>query len=522
MKVQKELTLAGNIVITVGLFGHSGDDEAWEGMDENTLTATKIMLDDMHKRKIDMADGIYVINVGGYIGESTRSEIEYAMKTGKTVQYLEAQTDQRLMAQAYKSTLSGIRTRISEAKRKATHKGFIGWSGCMDVCDEMCNIVDDANRYLSDGCYHLAFSIATLIMISATKLAETADDSGGGVTMTIRAATGLMEKISKKIGKGFPEAENVFKQGLKDSQNAIFKGWSEFPYLILQSIARLTTVDNLSKLEETLKKLAEMFSDQKYSYFEEYECIVRYNAIESVYGQSAADAFAEEHLDNEEIRILHYERMLLMKNYKRAEQLCREILSQLPLIGFRTDQWYKRLLDIYQESGESEKLKQFLFELLFQYKKTEYYNQLKEHLIKDGVWENEYPRVLQQLAGILDAYSYMRILEKEQEWALLMMQLRGLPDYVYSFAESLVPQYAKEVYTMYTRKILIDTGDVSDRKGYRRVCSYIMKLYALGGHQEAINVVETLKQNYPRRPSLKDELDIVVLQMSEGVWGRKN
>ena len=47
------------------------------------------MLDDMHKRKIDMADGIYVINVGGYIGQSTRSEIEYACSQGKTVEYLE-------------------------------------------------------------------------------------------------------------------------------------------------------------------------------------------------------------------------------------------------------------------------------------------------------------------------------------------------------------------------------------------------------------------------------------------------
>lgn len=45
-------------------------------MDEGTLTKTKKMLDDMHKFKIDMADEIFVINVSGYIGDSTRSEIE--------------------------------------------------------------------------------------------------------------------------------------------------------------------------------------------------------------------------------------------------------------------------------------------------------------------------------------------------------------------------------------------------------------------------------------------------------------
>lgn len=81
---QKRLTLKGNIVISVGLFGHSGDNEVWT---ENT----KQMLDDMHKRKIDMADEIFVINKNGYIGESTKSEIEYALKTGKRVKYMEEQ-----------------------------------------------------------------------------------------------------------------------------------------------------------------------------------------------------------------------------------------------------------------------------------------------------------------------------------------------------------------------------------------------------------------------------------------------
>ena len=89
IEAQKRLTLEGNIVISVGLFGHSGDSEVWDGMDEGTISKTKEMLDDMHKRKIDMADGIYVINVGGYIGESTRSEIEYAKALGKSVDYLE-------------------------------------------------------------------------------------------------------------------------------------------------------------------------------------------------------------------------------------------------------------------------------------------------------------------------------------------------------------------------------------------------------------------------------------------------
>ena len=82
LEAQKRLTLEGNIIITVGLFGHSGDDVVWtEGV--------KDMLDRQHLAKIDLADEIFVINVGGYIGDSTRREIAYAEFKGKTIKYME-------------------------------------------------------------------------------------------------------------------------------------------------------------------------------------------------------------------------------------------------------------------------------------------------------------------------------------------------------------------------------------------------------------------------------------------------
>lgn len=82
IREQKRLSLEGNIVISVGLFGHSGDNEVW-------TDDKKQMLDDMHRRKIDMSDEIFVINKNGYIGSSTKSEIEYAKSTGKAVNYME-------------------------------------------------------------------------------------------------------------------------------------------------------------------------------------------------------------------------------------------------------------------------------------------------------------------------------------------------------------------------------------------------------------------------------------------------
>lgn len=81
LKVQEKLVLKGNIVFTPNFFDNIKKEEI--------SLETKEMLDKMHKQKIDMSDEIYVINQGGYIGESTKLEIEYAKSKGKKVTYLE-------------------------------------------------------------------------------------------------------------------------------------------------------------------------------------------------------------------------------------------------------------------------------------------------------------------------------------------------------------------------------------------------------------------------------------------------
>ena len=79
LREQKKLTLEGNIVLSVAFF--DGDIILSEEQKE--------MIGDMHKRKIDLSDEIFVINKDGYIGSNTKSEIDYAIKTNKIIKYLE-------------------------------------------------------------------------------------------------------------------------------------------------------------------------------------------------------------------------------------------------------------------------------------------------------------------------------------------------------------------------------------------------------------------------------------------------
>lgn len=84
-EIKRELTLKGYIVLTLGIFGKS------DLIHETDLK--ELILEEMHKQIIDMSDEIYVINVGGCIGESTKAKIEYAKSKGKKVNYLEDSND---------------------------------------------------------------------------------------------------------------------------------------------------------------------------------------------------------------------------------------------------------------------------------------------------------------------------------------------------------------------------------------------------------------------------------------------
>lgn len=85
LNVNKWLTLQENVVISVGLFGQVDN--------EPILIEEKDLLDKIHFAKIDLANEIFVIDVNGYIGNSTRNEIEYATKQGKNIRYLSKEKD---------------------------------------------------------------------------------------------------------------------------------------------------------------------------------------------------------------------------------------------------------------------------------------------------------------------------------------------------------------------------------------------------------------------------------------------
>lgn len=81
-------TLAGRIVLSIGAASGT-DDEHFGNLSLSGYEQVKAQLDELHLRKIELADEVLILNVGGYIGESTQRELDHARNLDKRVRFLE-------------------------------------------------------------------------------------------------------------------------------------------------------------------------------------------------------------------------------------------------------------------------------------------------------------------------------------------------------------------------------------------------------------------------------------------------
>lgn len=139
--------------------------------------------------------------------------------------------------------MSETRAKIADAKRRGTKQGSIGYYGCIDICNTFMEILNEAEKFVYEGEYFLAFSMITLVVMNNAKL-----------------------------------------------------DWEDFSYSILISAANLSTKENVSKLYGILDEIVDKRKNQKYSTYKEWNCLVRIKAIRAVDGTCAAEEYANKNL----------------------------------------------------------------------------------------------------------------------------------------------------------------------------------------------------------------------------------
>lgn len=417
----------------------------------------------------------------------------------------------------FKTALSAVRERIATAKRHGTHRGFIDYHGCISVTRDFICILEDADKTAELGAYTFAYSVAALILINLAKLGGTADDSAGGITDTRSYVEDVLKKVCSGVKYGSKDAEYIFLQSIKDSQNKALEGWEEFAYDLLSNTSRLATNDNKNKMHEALNNLHSKIGETSFSLWAgEQDSLVRLEIIKATDGEAGVTDFINANLKYDAVRLVAVNNAIAANNYLHAEKLCLEKLSSDKDANgyFQRSEWRYLLFEIYDQSADTEKKIRTAEDLLFRFD-TKYYGILKQMLIEKGVWDSEYPLLLKQLGQRLPYHLFMKILSDEGETSRLLEEIRKHSPSIFDYGQQLVVEFPIETYSLCVDEVRRQAREADNSTKYKKICGLIKTLFDFGGVDEAKSVIAELKLKYPRRPAFLEELDALAVRLAK-------
>lgn len=407
--------------------------------------------------------------------------------------------------------LASIKSLIKDSIRSNKYQGYIDVRGCDNICTDLDDALDKARKRIERGQYSQALDIAQFVLLSGIKLAHEADSNPGSLNWTIVAALDTIGQAAKcLVEKGAPRKEWV-RELLKTAEDTVFDGWEHWRYELLQQVSILAAPETEGEFYALLDRL----NDRRWEKFEdspkqeEEDKLSRYYVMRSAHGAEEARAYLEQNVEVDALRLLLVRENMEKGDYAESESLCREqVGKELSTQWPQPSQWQYLLYEIYQDWGQREKQIEQARELAL-LGDREYYLTAKNLLLEDGRWKDEYPGFLAELKKKQPSYEYMELLKLEGETALLMEQVRRFPEMVFRYGDVLVHQFRNDVYGLCVNEIRENAKHSNNRKDYRRLCDLLRTLVKFGGTAEAQKLIDELRQTFPRRLTLLDELERV-------------
>ena len=406
-----------------------------------------------------------------------------------------------------------VKTTITASIKCNTHRGYIGWSSCDNICMDMKDCLDMCAEILEMCGYMAALEAATYILVSGVKLASHADSSSGMLTDVIMCTYELVDKCTKEIEKQDKQMrDQALALIIKEAKKKVFDGWTDWRYDLLKCGICLCDEKSAKKLEKTLDALLE---DTQEDYFPEYkkekDLIVRYHIHRHLYGKKHTKDELYQNISINELRIIAIKDAMEGKNYDEAEKLCLEKANEEEAWHYRSSDpkdWNNMLYDIYKTANNIDKQIAQAKKLLLM-GNEKFWDVLKQIFIECGTWDENYERLLHELKDSKRTICYRSILVAENEKKRLLEDVMENPDDLFYYGKYLVKEYPQQVYELCYKEISENCAQAKDRREYKKVTKQIAQLIKWKGNDTAKSLIEELKQTYPRRSALLDELEKV-------------
>ena len=399
-----------------------------------------------------------------------------------------------------------VKTLIKVARGKY---GFLDSSGAEYVSNELSSMLGLANHYIRKGNHKSAFFICTAIVDELISALEYADDMDGHLTDTIYDAYDTLTAIAQADP---PEEVRklIFKYCLTSFSKRSFSGW-DWHLNFLHLAAYMLSTD--SEMEELFKRIAAIPKSSEYEVKKAQE--IQYDVLLKRKGESVAQKYLEQNIDNPSFRARAIQDALDQKDYEKATALANEGIEQDSGYPGLVASWYDWLLKIAESQNDTERIILYARYLLLKSHnpKRDYYQILKE-IVPTEEWTNFVEAIVQEA---MERKPYYRtdlvasIFIREEWWSRLLdlVKKEYTLDQLAKYEKLLAQHFPSELADLYAERIIRYVENHVGRSHYRTACKYIRKMIKLGARDKADEVISQLRQTHYRKKALMEELDNV-------------
>lgn len=399
---------------------------------------------------------------------------------------------------------------VKSILRSATDRhGSIDWSAAGLVRKAVIVLLNSALEQVEKGNYKSAFFICTAVMEQMTDAMQYADDSNGDIGGSIDDAFELLNSIAQKQ----PSEEIrrlILEYCFTVFDKEIYSGW-DWHIDILRLASHLIKTD-----EETERIIFQIEKAQTSDYERERAGSIKYSVLLKTKGEDSADRFLEQNITNSDLRRIAIQKSIDRKKFDEAISLAKNGYEyDLKLKPGLAEEWCEWLLKIAQVQNDTERIVQYARQLFLHNFRNEqdYYHILKQNIESEN-WNVFIESIIQEITENkkwINTWLLASIYINEQMWDRLLELVKNAPDLriIEQYEKYLSKNYSCELVQLYADAIVQYMKDNVSRVHYQNACRYLRKIIKLGKREKANEIISYLKNEYPQRKALLEELNNV-------------
>ena len=386
--------------------------------------------------------------------------------------------------------------------------GFIDYWGAARAAEGVGELLSRADTHLAQARPLQAIPIYQAVIEKVVPAMAHADDSMGGLGDCIETALDGLGRAAEKLSP--PERANLFAYCVGKASIEPYTDW-DWGWDLAGIAADLTvTPKQRSRLFATLDQMAARHEDARWGndYDQERAGMIKLSVIRRLDDDTAVQAFLEEHIRHEKMRMALARFHLQHGDLAAARRLCDEWLNKPPenKPGLRPD-FLAILLDVAEAADDREEQIRLVEMLFRQTGRIEFYERLKK-LIGTDEWQAYRPGFLERMRQGSGVWVNLGALYVAEEmWEDLLAYVQDNPRAARQYREYLAPRFPRELGEVYERLALETLEQNVNRKGYRVVCGYLKQMLLLGEGERVAELVAGWRVKYKQRPALLDELN---------------